>query len=257
MVVNKQLSEQLKKEFNLNIYEVKIWTALLSRGISTAGELADISGVPRSRCYDVLESLEKKSFIIMKIGKPIKYIAVDPNEILERVKREVSAESQRTIVMLEKIREDDVFDELNLLYKTGIEHFDSADLSSAVKGKADINFQIKNMVKNAKKSVTIGTTKDSFNRNINLVKNAAPLLKKKGIKLQIVGPYDSKIAKKLNGFAKFTDRDHGLRFVEVDNEQLFFMTTDETLQNENEAGIWVKSPFFINTFSRLFDGMMK
>jgi len=40
--------------------------------------------VPRSRCYDVLESLEKKGFIISKIGKPLKYIAVPPEEVVER-----------------------------------------------------------------------------------------------------------------------------------------------------------------------------
>ena len=72
MIVQKEFLQRLKRDFSLNIYEVKIWTALLSRGIATAGELADISGVPRSRCYDVLETLEKKNFIIMKIGKPIK-----------------------------------------------------------------------------------------------------------------------------------------------------------------------------------------
>ena len=46
------------RDFGLNSYEAKIWTALLSKGISTAGELSDISNVPRSRSYDVLESLE-------------------------------------------------------------------------------------------------------------------------------------------------------------------------------------------------------
>ena len=42
-----QFLQELRKNFKLNIYEVKIWTALLSRGIASAGELADISGVPR------------------------------------------------------------------------------------------------------------------------------------------------------------------------------------------------------------------
>ncbi len=45
------------KEFGLNSYEAKIWGALLSRGVSSAGELSDISNVPRSIAYDVLESL--------------------------------------------------------------------------------------------------------------------------------------------------------------------------------------------------------
>jgi len=43
-----------------------------------------ISNVPRSRTYDVLESLEKKGFVVMKLGKPIKYIALPPEEVIER-----------------------------------------------------------------------------------------------------------------------------------------------------------------------------
>jgi len=57
--VNEEFLKKLRSSFDLNIYEVKVWTALLSRGVAAAGELADISGVPRSRSYDVLESLEK------------------------------------------------------------------------------------------------------------------------------------------------------------------------------------------------------
>ncbi|MBR9690362.1 TrmB family transcriptional regulator, partial [Candidatus Woesearchaeota archaeon] len=64
MIVEKNFLEKIK-EFGLNTYESKIWTALLSRGVSTAGELSDIANVPRSRSYDVLESLEKKGFVIM------------------------------------------------------------------------------------------------------------------------------------------------------------------------------------------------
>ena len=65
MIVDKVFLNKLR-DFGLNSYEVKIWTALLSRGVSTAGELSDIANVPRSRSYDVLESLEKKGFIIIK-----------------------------------------------------------------------------------------------------------------------------------------------------------------------------------------------
>ena len=82
MIVKDDFIKKLKNVFDLNIYEVKIWTALLSKGVSSAGELSDISNVPRSRSYDILESLEKKGFVIMKLGKPIKYIAVDPKEVL-------------------------------------------------------------------------------------------------------------------------------------------------------------------------------
>jgi sugar-specific transcriptional regulator TrmB len=77
MIVKDEFLNKLRKIFNLNMYEVKVWTALLSRGTSTAGELSNISDVPRSRTYDILETLEKKGFIVMKIGKPIKFVALN------------------------------------------------------------------------------------------------------------------------------------------------------------------------------------
>ena len=101
MIVQKHFLNKLR-DFGLNSYEAKLWTALLSRGISTAGELSDIANVPRSRSYDVLESLEKKGFVVMKLGKPIKYIAVSPKEVVER-EREKQASVRTTI---EKLKEN-------------------------------------------------------------------------------------------------------------------------------------------------------
>ena len=83
MIIKQELVKRIKEFFNLNIYETKVWLALLSKGIASAGEIAEISGVPRSRTYDVLESLEKRGFAIVKIGKPVKYISVKPTEVIE------------------------------------------------------------------------------------------------------------------------------------------------------------------------------
>jgi len=60
MLVKSELIAKIKDYFELNIYETKVWLALLGKGSASAGEIATISGVPRSRTYDVLESLEKK-----------------------------------------------------------------------------------------------------------------------------------------------------------------------------------------------------
>ena len=84
MIAKPELIKQIKSSFKLNIYETKVWLALLSKGIATAGEIAEISNVPRSRTYDVLEGLEKQGFAIMKLGKPVKYIAVSPSVVIER-----------------------------------------------------------------------------------------------------------------------------------------------------------------------------
>ena len=89
MLVKQDLINKLKDYFNLNVYETKVWLALLSKGLASAGEVAELSGVPRSRTYDVLEGLEKQGFAIMKLGKPVKYIAVSPSVVIERLKNNI------------------------------------------------------------------------------------------------------------------------------------------------------------------------
>ena len=90
MAQNEALLNKLRTIFDLNIYEAKIWTGLLQKGVASASELADISGVPRSRSYDVLETLEKKGYIMQKLGKPMKYVALKPDEVIKRLKSRIS-----------------------------------------------------------------------------------------------------------------------------------------------------------------------
>src|SRR3989344_2027419 len=125
MIVKEEILSKLRRYFNLNLYEVRIWTALLSRGVSTAGELSDIGHVPRSRAYDVLESLEKKGFVVMKLGKPIRYIAVEPTEVVERVKKNIQKEADTNILKLREMSNTDVLSEIETLHKQGIEFVDS------------------------------------------------------------------------------------------------------------------------------------
>mgnify|MGYP001177644413 CR=1 FL=1 len=134
MLVQKDFLSKLR-DFGLNTYESKIWTALLSRGVSTAGELSDIANVPRSRSYDVLESLERKGFIIMKLGKPITYLAVPPSEVIDRIKQKLDEESSARLDMLEHIKSTSVLEELNTMHQKGIEHIEPTDLTGSIKGR--------------------------------------------------------------------------------------------------------------------------
>jgi HTH-type transcriptional regulator, sugar sensing transcriptional regulator len=251
MEAKTEFLQKLKQDFKLNIYEVKIWTAILTRGIATAGELADISGVPRSRCYDVLESLEKKGFIIMKIGKPIKYIAVQPEEIVERVKKEVTDTTSTQCGVIESIKDSDVFKELELLHKTGVEHIDATELSHGVVGRDEAYHFLKGMVDKAKKSVVIHTTEEGFVRKVNLLKNVIKGLKKKGVKVTINAPVNDKIAKKLENTAVLNNVKNASRYVIVDNQELFFMTTMEDTNPSYDSAVWVKSPYFVSALQGL------
>src|SRR3990167_4329006 len=117
MLVKQNLISKIKDLFDLNIYETKVWLALLGKGVASAGEVAEISGVPRSRTYDVLESLEKRGFAIVKLGKPVKYFGVKPKIIIEKMKNNVMKNAEERVQSLSKIKETEEFTQLECLYK--------------------------------------------------------------------------------------------------------------------------------------------
>ena len=255
MIVNENFLKKLRSAFDLNIYEVKIWTALLSKGVASAGELSDISNVPRSRSYDVLESLEKKGFIIMKIGKPIKYIAVEPKDVILRVKKEIDSKAKEKIQSLDKITSTDLYDELSVLYKNGINHVDHNEISSAIKGRKNIYGQMESMLNKAKKSVIISTSALGLKRKNNEFRIILQKLAKKGVNIKFLAPINEsnkEAAKELRKFARIKNTKNNSRFVLVDNSQLMFMlNNDEDVHETYDIGVWVNSPYFSQSLGSL------
>lgn len=253
MIVQKEFLNEIKLYFNVNAYEVKLWTALLSRGIATAGELADISGVPRSRCYDVLESLEKKGFIIQKIGKPIKYIAVQPEVITERVKKQVSIDADQQMEIIENIKSTEVFKDLELLHKTGIDHIDPSDLTNSISGRDNLYRLMRDMIERAKSSVTIATTEAGLKRKTPLLRKTLKALQKKGVKITLILPDNTSVDKSLKNIVKVKNIKSGARFVNIDNKEILFMLTSDEVTPNFDSGVWVKSKFFTNALQGLFE----
>src|SRR3989344_1659636 len=56
MIVKEEFLNKLRQFFGLNLYEVRIWTALLSRGVSTAGE--SVKRLEELKTTDVLKELD-------------------------------------------------------------------------------------------------------------------------------------------------------------------------------------------------------
>ena len=164
MIVKDEFLSRLRKIFDLNLYEVKVWTALLSRGVSTAGELSNISDVPRSRTYDILETLEKKGFIVMKLGKPIKFVALKPSEVIERVKKNLVVDAQEKSKRLDKLKTEDILEELSGLFNEGVKFVEPADLSGSVKGRQNVYNHLDMMIRDAQSTITIVTTANGLNR---------------------------------------------------------------------------------------------
>jgi len=258
MIVKDEFLGRLRKIFDLNLYEVKVWTALLSRGTSTAGELSNISDVPRSRTYDILESLEKKGFIVMKLGKPIKFIALKPEEVIERVKKNLMQDAKEKTQRLEKLKGDDVLDELNSLFHKGIKFVEPSDLSGSLRGRQNLYNQLDMMVRDAEKSISIVTTEEGLNRKLEALMPSLEQCKKRGVKIRIAAPVDKnnqKVAKDLKKVAEVRSLENmRARFVIIDSNQLMFMLLDDQKFHPNyDIGVWINTDFFAQALEQMFE----
>ena len=257
MIVKEEFLSRLRRSFALNLYEVKIWTALLSRGVSTAGELSDIANVPRSRSYDVLESLEKKGFVVMKLGKPIKYIAVPPKEVVERVKKNVEADAKEELKKLADLKNTDVIEELSTLHTQGVELVEPADLSGSLRGRHNLYNHLELTIRNAEESVTLMTTTQGFIRKVEGFKPTFEKLKKRGVRVRIAAPMTKEsmpAMKEMQGIAEVRHTDTSARFCIVDGKEIIFMVLDDQeVHPTYDVGIWVNTPFFASAMEDLFE----
>ncbi|MCB9362434.1 TrmB family transcriptional regulator [Candidatus Woesearchaeota archaeon] len=256
MIIGNEVLNKLK-DFGLNSYEAKLWTSLLSRGISSAGELSDIANVPRSRTYDVLESLERKGFIIMKIGKPIKYIAVSPEEVVERVKKKIRADADNHTKLLDTFKSSDVLKELNLLHSQGIDLVEPTEMSGTLKGRKNLYNHMESIINGAEHSVVIMTTKEGLKRKANTLYAALRKAKARGVDIRIAADVsdDGEHVEDLKEFAEIrhTDDIQG-RFVVADQQHVVFTLLDGEENHPNyDGGIWVNTPFFAKTLHGMFE----
>ena len=86
------ISDKTKKaldKIGLTSYEIRTFTALLKTGEQTASDLSQKSGVPYSKIYEVLGTLEDKSWIGSDDSRPTKYFAKSPSTGLETTKQKI------------------------------------------------------------------------------------------------------------------------------------------------------------------------
>ena len=229
MIIQKEFLNQLR-DFGLNSYEAKLWTALLSRGVSTAGELSDIANVPRSRSYDVLENLERKGFILMKVGKPIKYVAIPPEEVLDRVKKKTTEDTDNELKLLESLKTSEVLEELNALHKNGVELIDPFDLSGNLRGRKNLYSHLESLFKNAEKSIVIVTSKEGLVRKADALKGVLKKAQERNVSIRVAAPISKDVKEAVDTFSEFAEVRHSgakARFCIVDGYNLVFMLSND------------------------------
>lgn len=265
MVASQETLDALE-DIGLNMYERKIYSALLGRGVSTAGELSEMTNVPRSRAYDVLESLAEKGFAVIKSSQPMEYVSIPPAQAIENIKKQHQRDLDEKMDKLDDFKESEAVAELENLYDQGVELVDPAEMSGSLKGTHQIHQHMGTMFQEAEDSIKIMTSEEGLN---NIRDNHFDLLeeaKDAGVNVRIMAPHTeenqdafedvSSVAEVRNvstdEVEKF-DIPNG-RFSIIDDDALTMSMTHDQVHSTQDTAFWSKSSHMAEeTLSPMFE----
>ncbi len=160
------ISDKTRKSLDkigLTSYEIRTFSSLLKAGEITDSDFSQKSGVPYSKIYEVLGSLEEKSWVGSDDSRPTKYFSKSPATALDATKQRLDTEF--------KENQNVVLSELIPLYeKSGTSERPDIWVLS---GTVNIASKILEMVESCKNEVLIALPKASE----DLVKQALPKLR--------------------------------------------------------------------------------
>ncbi len=168
-------SRKALEKIGLTSYEIRTFSSLLKAKELTASDLSQKSGVPYSKIYEVLGTLEGKGWIGSDDSRPTKYFAKSPATGIETTKQKMESDF--------KENQNIVLNELVPLYEQSgtSEKPDIWVLS----GKVNIAAKILEMVETCRNEVLIALPEAGE----ELVKQALPklrLLHDKGVEITVL-----------------------------------------------------------------------
>lgn len=227
----------LLKHFSFTESESKIYIALLQNGSRSGYEVSKISGVPRSKVYNVLEILiQKGAVMVTHVEKASLY----------------KAESVECVINNLKKQNEDVLSEL----KSELMHFDEKvdnEQIWQVKGYNNLLAKCSSMIRNSQEQVLIQIWKDDLSQELEEILHR----RQEELGKVLVVLYDSKeeYTTKIpyfyrHGFEENKLNDAGGRWITVtiDSKEMFYAT----IKSEKVAeGIYTSNDsmvFFANEY---------
>ncbi len=255
MIIPQKVVGRIKHFIGLNLYETQIWLALLSHGVATAGELAEAAGVPRSRSYDILESLSKKGLVVVKSeGRPLKYMAVPPEQGLNNLKRYYEMSSEGIKDELEGLKSSKVIRDLSEIYKKGEMVMELPELIGLVREKNNVFSHLSTILNRSKNVVRIMATPEDVKELNKFYIEGIKSAKSRGVNVQVLVPEGTE-AGELAKYAevKQVSRPISRAVVSDGKEAVVMFMEPGSVHPTFDAGVWVNSSYVAATLDKLFE----
>lgn len=137
------------KVLGLSTHEASTFYTLVSHSEMTAADLSRQTGIPDSKIYGILNSLERQGMILIQRGRPSLFQALKPDEALANLKHELNEEYRRKVAMLEAL-----IGKLSTLYES-IESREAIEVAYVIRGLRGIHEKMNNLIRQAKRTLLL------------------------------------------------------------------------------------------------------
>jgi sugar-specific transcriptional regulator TrmB len=213
------------KELGLTEYETRTYIALVSGGPAAAGNISKLANVPYSRIYDVLSKLERRGWIEVQSGRPIRYRAKPPAEAIRLSK----IEQERKF----KEASDAILEELEPLYEQKAE-VKKPDIW-IIRGDRNLIGKISEMLARAQLEVLISTP--TLAEELLELQSLTPMLEAKNLAVRIITAEKTPSIKKLGHIPNLEIRYRKPLFgggIIIDGEEVLLLLASRG----EKLGIW-------------------
>ncbi|MBR9679468.1 MAG: TrmB family transcriptional regulator [Candidatus Altiarchaeota archaeon] len=255
MIIQKHLVDRTRHYLGLNMYETQLWLALLSHGVATAGELAEAANVPRSRSYDVLDSLSQKGLVVMKSDeRPLKYMAVPPEQAIENLKRFYGRSAEDNKSKLENLKGSSHTKDLTDLFKKGEAVMELPELIGLVRNNQNVWGHTLTMLNKSKKHAKFLLTSHDVSTMKSFYLDAVKNAKARGVKVQILMPTGTDSGE-LSKYAevKMVDTNFPRGVITDGSEAMMLFMDPAEVHASFDSGVWVSSEYVAGTMDKFFE----
>ena len=234
------------QKMGMTYYESKTYYTLIKTGTSNPTAIAEKSGVPRTKIYEVLNKLKKDNWILIEKTRPAIVKPRYPREVIEEHKAYLNSQL------------DEVSKELTVFYDNIIEN--EIPKIKVVHSPEKIMNITKEVIKNSKnKIILIGSLYLPY--GVNLLKDELSKSKQRGVNVRIIADNaNNEIINTVDHLSGIADIKVGhpyfMKTMVIDNKENLFMMSH--IENgapnvDSTAVIWITSPFLASYVSSLFE----
>ncbi|MFH1390679.1 MAG: helix-turn-helix domain-containing protein [Candidatus Diapherotrites archaeon] len=233
------------EKLGLTEYEAKTLSALFKLREAEAPEISRTAQVPKTRVYDVLDRLTKKTLIIEIHGRPKRYMAIEPENVFNTLIQEKKTELQTLETEANSLKDTIIFDSTNGKHEKVMK----------VKDKNDFMKILGQQIDSADKSV-IGLA--PLGKEHGLIKDSIKKANGRNVEIKLISKVNTdtkKLANELkNSGVSMRDFDHGMNAYIIDEKKVVLALSDFQLEKpEYHFTIWPENKPMADALKKHFD----